>query len=155
MEKRVTFEEQIEKEGILFYTLVGKSMMPLLRERRDVIQVEKIMSPLKKFDVVLFRRENRRLGRDDYVLHRILRLNPDGTYWIVGDNCFSGDTVKQEEIIGLLTAVIRDGKKVSFDGFGYRLYLFFFCRLWRIRIALLHLRSLFSRFRRKLFGKKS
>ena len=44
-------------------------------------------------------------------MHRILRVNPDGSYWIVGDNSFSGETVQEEQILGVLSAVMRDGKK--------------------------------------------
>ena len=31
-----------------------------------------------------------------YVLHRILKALPDDRYWIVGDNCVSGDIVKRK-----------------------------------------------------------
>ena len=39
--KVYTFEEILEEKGFLIYTNVGYSMMPLLRQRRDVIEIRK------------------------------------------------------------------------------------------------------------------
>ena len=35
----VTFEELLEKDGYIVYTNVDTSMMPLLRKRRDIIEI--------------------------------------------------------------------------------------------------------------------
>ena len=51
-----TFEEEIAKNGRLIYTNVGDSMMPLLREKRDLLIIEKAGGRLKKYDVPLYRR---------------------------------------------------------------------------------------------------
>ena len=121
-----TFEELLEKDGYIVYTNVGCSMMPLLREKRDLMVVQrKTGKPLQKHDVVLFKRPVRN-APDAYVLHRIEKLNPDGSYWIVGDNSFCGETVREKQIIGVLSAVIRDGKTIPVTQLSYRVYV----KLW-------------------------
>ena len=69
----MTFEEVLEKEGAIIYTNVGASMMPLLRQRKDIIEIRrKEPGRCKKYDVVLYKRG------DKYILHRILNVLPDG-----------------------------------------------------------------------------
>ena len=141
MEQSVSYEELLEKNGEFIYTVRGVSMMPLLRQRRDLIVIEK-KGPerLKKYDTALFVRPKGADGRD-YVLHRVLKASDDGTYWIVGDNCVSGDTVREEQILGVMTSLVRNGKTIRVTDPGYRLYVTLWCRPYRLRIALLRLRG--------------
>jgi len=121
--KAKTFEEVLNETGSLMYKNVGVSMLPLIREGRDYMYIKKRPADrLKKYDVALFRRPNVK-GRGEYVLHRVLRVNNDGTYRIVGDNCNGGETVKEENILGVLSAVKRKNKTVSVTDFGYKLYV--------------------------------
>ena len=148
MMEKSTFEEQLEKYGQLCYPNVGVSMMPLLRQGRDLMVIQR--QPCRRYDAVLFRRPGV-AGRGAYVLHRILRCNDDGTYWIVGDNCVTGETVRQENILGVLTAVVRDGKKtVKVTDPAMRVYVFLWGRLYPIRIAALRMLHLAGRVLRKL-----
>ena len=137
MAEIMTFEDILEKDGFLAFTNRGISMLPLIRQGRDVMLITKKSDEhCKKMDAVLFRRltEN---GQGAYVMHRILRVNRDGTYWIIGDNCVSGETVKEEQILGILTGIIRDGKQISFSDWRYRLYVNTWCRFYHLRIMLL------------------
>ena len=119
MADNLSFEELLDRDGHLAFTNKGVSMLPLLRQGRDVMLIEKKGADgYKKLDAVLFRRPKAE-GKDAYVMHRILRVNPDGSYWIIGDNCVTGDTVREEQILGILTGVIRDGKELSFDDRRY------------------------------------
>jgi len=118
-----TFEEILNETGSLLYKNVGISMLPLIREGRDFIYITKRpVERLKKNDVVLFRRPGV-VGRGEYVLHRVLKVNTDGTYWIVGDNCTMGETVKEENVLGVLSAVKRKNKTVYVTDFEYKLYV--------------------------------
>ena len=140
----MTFEEALDRNGFIAYTNVGVSMMPLLREGRDVMVIQKREKQrLSKLDAVLFIRPNVE-GRGHYVLHRILKVLPEG-YWIVGDNCVYGEYVKEENVIGVLTSVMRDGKALDFASPGYRLYVRLWCAPWRFRFAVLRLRSFVRR----------
>ena len=150
----LTFEALLERDGSLAYTNKGVSMMPLLRQNRDVMVIRaKGQTPLRKLDAVLFRRPGPK-GETVYVLHRILRVNGDGTYWILGDNCVTGDTVPEAEILGVLTAVQRDGRALPVTNWNYRLYVNTWCRCYRLRIAFQRaarsVRGGLGRLRRKL-----
>ena len=76
-----TYEEQLQQHGSLVYTNVGDSMLPLLREHRDLLIIEKRPEGrCKKFDIVLYRRPS---GK--HILHRIIKVRKD-EYIIAGDN---------------------------------------------------------------------
>ncbi len=132
-----TYEEMLEKTGFLFWKTVGFSMRPLIREGKDTVIIKKRPEGrCKKYDTVLFTRPGVE-GRGKYILHRILRVNPDGTYWIVGDNCTSGEIVREENVLGVLIAVNRKGRKVEVTSRKYQLYVRLWCAPYRMRFFLL------------------
>lgn len=140
-----SYDTELQRSGRLAAANVGRSMLPLLREGRDVMVVERCDPwSLAVGDAVLFRRPGIQ-GRGAYVLHRILRRLPDGCCWTAGDNCTAGETVRPEQILGRLTAVVRDGKTIRVTDFRYRLYVLVWCRPWRLRFALLRALRLFRR----------
>ena len=153
-----TFEQALESNGSIVYTNVGVSMRPLIREGLDVMRIKKADGKIKKYDVVLYRRPGVS-GRGHYVLHRVLKVGRDSSYWIVGDNCTDGENVKSENVIGVLDSVIRGGKKtVRTTDLSYRLYVAFWCAPYRIRFFVLRSRRFAARvknkLRRVLMGKK-
>lgn len=133
-----TFEEELERTGHLVYTNKGVSMMPLLRQGRDVLVIRAQKSGFQKNDAVLFKREN-----GQYVLHRITKCNPDGTNYIVGDNCISGERIREDQLLGVLTQVRRNNRTVASDDLDYRLFvkllpirrLFLRVKFWAYRAA--------------------
>lgn len=132
MSEMLSFDEVLERDGKLVFTNKGVSMMPLLRADRDLMVIDrKGPEPCKVNDAVLFKRCPPS-GKVAYVLHRVLRVNPDGTYYIVGDNCLDGETVRDENVIGVLSAVVRDGKTIPVNDPFYRLYV----ECWAARLPL-------------------
>lgn len=132
----MTFEEVLEKEGFLVYTNVGCSMMPLLRQRKDVIEIcKKKTERCKKYDVVLYKRGEK------YLLHRILKVLPKG-YIIAGDhNTFLEKDVSDEMILGVMTRVVRDGKTISADNFWYKTYVHLWCDMYPMRMLLIKIKE--------------
>jgi hypothetical protein len=134
------FEEELQRHGVLVYKNVGYSMMPLIRQQRDLVEiVKKQPGRCRKYDVVLYRRNGK------YILHRILKVLPD-SYVIAGDhNYVLEHGVKDDQIIGVLKAVVRDGRRITSDDRRYRLYVHLWCDLYPIRAVILclkaHLRS--------------
>lgn len=53
--RKFSFEEMIERDGKLIYTNKGDSMMPLIKENRDILVIEKTNGRLKKFDIPLYK----------------------------------------------------------------------------------------------------
>ncbi len=150
MNDTMTFEQLLARDGHLAFTNKGVSMMPLLRQDRDLMLIDaKGPERCQKLDAVLFRRPGVQ-GRGAYVMHRVLRVNDDGTYWIVGDNCFTGETVDESNVLGILTGIVRDGKTIPVTNRGYRLYVNTWCRCYHLRIAILRLRHLAGSCLRKL-----
>jgi hypothetical protein len=70
------------------------------------------------------------------VLHRILKVRKDD-YIICGDNRYVREFgVPDDWIIGILTAVVRDGKELSVTDWNYRLYVHLWCDFFYIRAFL-------------------
>lgn len=127
-----SFEEILARDGRLVYTNVGDSMEPLIRQGRDLLVIERRRGRLRKYDVPLYRRDS-----GQYVLHRVLRVREDD-YVLCGDNRWSREYgVTDRHILGVLTAVIRDGKELPVTDRRYRLYVHLWCDLFPLRAFIL------------------
>ena len=83
MNKAFSFAEYLQTHETLTYSNVGVSMLPLLRQGRDLFTVRrKGPERCKAGDVVLYPRNRQ------YVLHRMVEVRPDD-YVIPGGNCAS------------------------------------------------------------------
>lgn len=123
-----SFEEILEKEGRLIYSNVGDSMLPLIRQGRDLLIIERAKGRLKKFDVPLYRRDS-----GQYVLHRVMEVREDD-YVLCGDNRWSKEYgITDRQILGVLTAVVRDGRELSVRDPRYRAYVCLWCGLYPLR----------------------
>lgn len=141
MSETLSFEEIIEKDGYLVYTNKGYSMYPMLRQHKDLLVISrKPEGRLKKNDVVLFKRNGK------YILHRIVRVN-ENSYDIAGDhNWWEEKDVKEEEIIGVLTSFVRDGKKIPVDDKRYKTYITLWCGVLRpVRNELIRAKAMIRR----------
>lgn len=153
MSEYSTYEEELRKNGKIIHTNVGVSMMPLLRQNRDVMIIERPEGRLKKYDVPLYKRKN-----GQYVLHRILKVR-EHDYVICGDHCVNKEYgITDEQIIGVLTGVIRDGKTISVNDFNYKVYYHLWCDFFYVRVTILRikffLRRVGSAIKRRLVGNK-
>ena len=116
------FEEVLERDGKLIYTNAGDSMEPLIKQDRDLVRIEKISGRLKRYDVALYKRDS-----GQYVLHRVLKVKKDG-YVLCGDNRYEKEYgITDGHVIGVLTAVIRNGKEIPVTSLRYRLYVHLRC----------------------------
>lgn len=139
-----TFEEEINRTGRLVYTNLGHSMMPLLRQHKDLMIIEKPVGRLKKYDAPLYKREN-----GQYVLHRILKVR-EHDYVICGDHCWVKEYgITDRQIIGVLTAVVRDGKTIPVTDRRYLAYVHLWCDFFYVRAFLLRAKSRLLRLKRK------
>lgn len=129
---KVSYEEYLEKNGEMTYSNVGVSMLPLLRQGRDLFTVRKKGAErCKKYDVVLYRRPP-----SSYVLHRIIRVR-ENDYVILGDNCaYKEYGIKDSDIIGVMTKYVRNGKEHSIGEPGYRLYSWVWVNFAPVRVLL-------------------
>ena len=118
MSETVSFEEYIDKYGSITYRNKGVSMLPLLREGKDIFTVEKKGAErCKRGDVVLFKREP-----DEYILHRVVEVR-ENDYVILGDNCINPEYgIKDEDILGVMTSYVRNGKEHKVTDADYKIY---------------------------------
>ncbi len=96
----------------------GYSMYPMFLPERDeaIISPVRDASALKRGDVVLYRRDGGIL-----VLHRICKADKSGFY-LVGDNQTEVEgPLRPDQIKGVLSAFIRNGREISADNRVYRL----------------------------------
>ena len=95
----------------------GTSMKPLLREGVDSVA---LVAPAgyRRGDILLYRRPN-----GNFVLHRLMQVEKDGTLTFCGDNqSLLEKGVSPEAVIARVVAVYRGEKRISFTSLRYRLY---------------------------------
>ncbi len=138
---KLTYEEYLAEHGRLTYTNVGVSMLPLIKQGRDMFTVtRKTKERCKKYDVVLYRRPPK-----SYVLHRIVDVRNDD-YVILGDNCLNKEYgIKDDDIIGVMTGFVRKGKEYSVTNKGYVLYSRLWYAIYPLRRACKKFKGILSR----------
>ena len=143
---KYSFEDMLRERGYIVYTNVGRSMLPLLREHRDIIEIRPLSGHPRKYDVVFYKRGEK------YILHRVICVRRDGEYVIAGDNnTFKEYDVTEGMILGIMTRVIRNGRSITVGNWGYRLYSHLWVDFFPIRVSLLRIKAVFYRMIRKIF----
>ncbi len=113
--------EKLEAGGTVTFTPHGVSMLPMLRDGKDVVMLKKPSGRLHLFDVALYRRDN-----GQYVLHRVIDFCKDGSYVFCGDNQFVKEKgIKDEQIFAVVTGFHRKGKPYHVTSLRYRVYINF------------------------------
>ena len=140
----LTYEEYLEKNGSMTYSNVGTSMMPLLKQGRDLFTVTKKGSErCRKYDVVLYRRPP-----DKYVLHRVIKVR-ESDYVILGDNCINKEYgITDDDILGVMTSFVHKGKQHTVNDMTYRIYSHLWVDLSFFRVKLKKLRMKIKRKRK-------
>ena len=99
----------------------GSSMTPFLVHGRDTVFLSKVTEPLKRGDMILYRRES-----GAYVLHRIYRVR-DGAYDLVGDGQLDIEPgIRPQQILAIVKTVRRKGKLLRKGSFWWE----FFEHIW-------------------------
>ena len=110
-------------------TVTGFSMFPLLRGGSDDIILSK-KEKIKKYDVVLFERDN-----GEYIFHRVIKKKGN-VLTIAGDNEIKKEyPVYEDRVIAKMTFFIRSGKMYSIKSWWYILY----SRFWLLIFPLRHI----------------
>lgn len=99
----------------------GISMLPMLRQKEDSVELSPLPERLKAFDLPLYLRKDGKM-----VMHRIVAVKED-CYICLGDNTERFETIYPEQMIGVVSAFWRGKRRIECSNLFYRLY----CRLWR------------------------
>lgn len=149
-------EEVLSAGGNISLTITGSSMYPTILGGRDQVTLVKAPEKLNKYDLPLYRRKS-----GQFVLHRIVAVEEDGTYTCCGDHQWDVEKgLKQEQMIGLATEFVRKGKHFSADNRRYVRWVHFWVwflrgrKAWfaidsRVRKCISFLRGVFRHFFKK------
>lgn len=126
-------EETVAHGNEFSFCAFGSSMLPYIRNGKDLVTLGPVKNKLKRNDIIFYRREH-----GQFVLHRIVKVRQDQTYDLCGDNQFRIEKgIKAPQIIAVLVHLERDGKEIRLDSLISRLWCFFL----PLRRFLLHVKS--------------
>ena len=129
-------EEALNNDKTFTIPITGTSMRPLLIAGRDTVTLKKCDTQLKKGDLPLYRRKE-----GAFVLHRVVKVEADGTYTMCGDNQFLKEKgIKHSQIIGVVTEITCNGKTFSVENKKYQSYV-------KLGIFILNIRYPYKRLR--------
>ena len=119
MKQMGNIEQYLQDLGYAIVPVTGTSMRPLLREGESRVQVVKTGDePLKRGDIVLYRRNN-----GTWVLHRIIKVKNEHTFLVCGDHQWKLDEqIQKEQILAVVQGFFRNGHYVDDRTLWYRLY---------------------------------
>ena len=117
---------------VRYLPFAGVSMLPMLRQKKDAVELAPLPEKLKKYDLPVYRYPS---GK--YVMHRVVAVKDDH-YICLGDNTMEYETIYPEMLIGVVSAFKRGEKRIEVDNWAYRLY----SRVW---VAIFPLRRFLRR----------
>lgn len=107
------------KVGSVTFKVTGISMQPMVYNRRDTVTIVSPPKQLKKGDLPFYRTDD-----GQFLLHRVIKINKDGSYDCRGDNRWESEKgIRQDQIIGIVTEFTRNNKKYSVFAPIYRVYV--------------------------------
>lgn len=117
------WKERLEAGQKVQFSPKGISMLPMLRQGRDCVQLALPPEQLKRHDIIFYRRDD-----GQYVLHRIIKTDEAGlVYTCLGDNQFVKEHgLRRDQVIAIVTEFTRGKHRYSVTDSRYRLY----CFLW-------------------------
>ena len=112
-------ERSIKELGYAVVPITGTSMLPLLKEGRDRVELKPYCHErLKKGDVVLYKKNDGTL-----VLHRIIKTENREFFTVLGDHQFkNAERVNKNQIIAVACGFFIKGRYVNEKTRWYRLY---------------------------------
>ena len=129
----------LEQTDSVPLTISGNSMTPFLVHGRDTVFLSKVTRPLKKGDMIFYRRQN-----GQYVLHRIVKVNPDGSFLMLGDAQQELEWIEsRERLHARMTRAVHKGKPMTHGSPRWRFYATVWIWVWPLRRKLMF-----------IFGKK-
>ena len=122
-------QEVLNREGSVALTITGTSMYPTILGGRDQVVLVRSEQPLKKGDLPLYRRDN-----GQFILHRIVSVERDGTYTCCGDHQWNKEKgIRSDQILAVTEKICRKGKWFPVNARGYVLWVRFWMRVLPIR----------------------
>lgn len=146
-----TAEARLSEQKTAAFLTSGASMRPLIRSRKDIVVISRIDAPVKRGDVLLYKKA----GVQNLILHRVIEVQ-DGLYITRGDNTYHKEYISKDDAVGVMTALYRGGKFIDpKKSMAYNMYVFFNRIFYPIRyIYNVYVRPILSKFKRAIIAKK-
>ena len=130
----------MEEAGTVPLVISGYSMTPFLAHKRDTVYLSKIDRPLKRGDMVFYRRDS-----GAYILHRVYRVENE-TFTFVGDAQTQLEPgIRPDQTLALVTAVRRKGKLLRKGSFWWDFFEKVWIRMVPVRPGVLKAYALISK----------
>lgn len=124
--------------------VAGGSMVPFLHHG-DTVYLDLPRFPVKRGDILLYTRDN-----GQYILHRVVQVNPDGSLWMAGDAQMELEYLPNKDCIHALVTLARHKGKANRPG---SLRWWAYSHLWRWLLPYRH-RLMRLRGKLRLTGKQ-
>ena len=105
----------LDSGAVISLIVTGASMLPFLRDGRDIVLLQKTEQP-KKGQILFFRRRN-----NAFVLHRIRKILPDGNFLVNGDAQTWCEIVVPQQVVAIVIGITRNGRTHSVNSIILRL----------------------------------
>lgn len=116
-----------EGHGHVPVTVAGTSMTPFL-DPGDTVFLDLPARPVQRGDVILFRRFSQQ-----YVLHRVVEVFPDGSLALLGDAQVRTERVLPGQVCAVVTGARRGERLLDGHSLRWRFFRNVWIRLRRIR----------------------
>ena len=129
------YEELLKTQKKLIFTPGGKSMVPMLGDRKNTVVILPVSEgqKIKKYDVIFYKRDN-----GQYVLHRVIKKQKN-SFVLCGDGQYVKEYgVRRDMILGKLDGFFKGEKYIRMDSTSIVIYS-------RLRVASRPVRALFCR----------
>lgn len=107
-------------QTIRYLPFRGCSMLPMLRQGKDTVEIAPLPPKLKKYDLPVYQYPSGKV-----VMHRVVGVREDH-YICLGDNTYEYEKIRPEQMIAVVSAFRRGEKRIEVSAPSYRLY----SRVW-------------------------
>ena len=107
--------------------IAGQSMTPFL-DPGDTVFLDLPSRPIERGDVILFSRFSQK-----YVLHRVVRVFPDGSLELLGDAQIRSERVHPGDVRAIVTGARRGDRLLNEDSLRWRFFRDVWIHTRRIR----------------------
>lgn len=112
-------------------TVTGTSMYPFLRERTDSVELECTrFESVRRGDIVLVAR-----GDEQYVLHRVQRIEADRFYMAGDALCWLEGPFQTEQLVAVVKAVWRGERRVLCTSFLWKVLSHVWVGVFPLRVV--------------------
>lgn len=114
-------------QSVRYLPFRGVSMLPMLRQGKDAVELAPLPERLKKYDLPVYQYPSGKI-----VMHRVVQVHDDH-YVCLGDNTYEYEFIRPEQMIGVVRAFKRSDRRIEVDALSYRLYCRFWCWCYPVR----------------------